>query len=113
MNASTAILFTRNGLGDAPPALREVLAVTFATLLAERDEAPGTLLFYGEGVRLACEGSPVLGQVAALVGRGSDAILCRTCLDYFGLLDRVAVGRVGGMAEIVAALAAAGKVVSV
>ncbi len=39
-------------------------------------------------------------------------ILCSTCLDYFGLRDRVEVGIVGGMPDIIEALSAAGKVIS-
>lgn len=40
-------------------------------------------------------------------------IVCRTCLEYFGLLDRVQVGTVGGMPDIIAALWAANKVIGV
>ena len=40
-------------------------------------------------------------------------ILCCTCLDYFGLMDKVAVGSVGKMTDIVAAIEEATKVVSV
>jgi hypothetical protein len=44
---------------------------------------------------------------------GTRLILCRTCLDYFGLMDKVAVGSVGKMTDIIAALEEATKVVSV
>jgi hypothetical protein len=40
-------------------------------------------------------------------------ILCRTCLDYFGIMDQVAVGSVGKMTDIVASLEEAKEVVTV
>ena len=40
-------------------------------------------------------------------------IACGTCLDYFGLKERVAVGQVGGMAAILEAMLEAENVLSV
>ncbi|HEY3489014.1 MAG TPA: DsrE family protein [Candidatus Deferrimicrobiaceae bacterium] len=113
MDRNTAILFTRNGLGDAPPELRRLLVTNFAGLLAREETPPGKLLFYGEGVKLACTGSPVLDALRQLSERGTDLFLCRTCLDYFGLLSKVEAGEIKGMPDILAAIAAASKVVSV
>lgn len=45
--------------------------------------------------------------------QGTKMILCRTCLDFFGLTDKVEVGTVGKMTNIIAALQGAVKVVSV
>jgi DsrE/DsrF-like family len=113
MSGGTVILFTRNGLGDAPADLGRLLAASFAGLLAQEPEPPARLLFYGEGVKLACADSPILDSLRLLSGRGTEVILCRTCLDFFGLLDEVAVGTVKGMPDILAAMRDAGKVLSV
>jgi hypothetical protein len=113
MEKDTVILFTRNGLGDAPVELQRVLAVNFLGLLAKEKDFPGKLLFYGEGVKLACVDSPVLESLLDISQQGTDLLLCRTCLDYFGLLDKVGVGTVKGMPDILAALREASKVVSV
>lgn len=112
MAAETLILFTRNGLGEGPPELRHKLAGLFANLLLQ-DSFPGALAFYGEGVKLACDGSPILEQLRALSAKGVPVILCKTCLDYFGLLESVRVGVVGGMPDILTAITQARKVVSV
>jgi hypothetical protein len=40
-------------------------------------------------------------------------ILCQTCLDYFGLKDKVKVGIVGGMGDIMTAMWQADTVVTV
>ncbi len=112
MDKETLILFTRYGLGDAPAELQQKLAGILLNLL-NMGTPPGVLAFYGEGVRLVCEGSPVLEPLKALAGKGTTLVICQTCLDYFGLRDQVRVGTIGGMGDIVAAMGAATKVISV
>jgi sulfur relay (sulfurtransferase) complex TusBCD TusD component (DsrE family) len=108
----TVILFTRNGLGDAPEGLQQTLAVKFLNLLAQEDEKPSQILFYTEGVKLVCEGSLVLGWLRNLEEAGVELIVCSTCLEYYGLTDQVRVGKIGGMPGILAALQQADKVIS-
>jgi sulfur relay (sulfurtransferase) complex TusBCD TusD component (DsrE family) len=112
MNDQTVLLFTRNGLGDAPAELQQKLAVKFLQLSLDANTLPAKILFYTDGVKLACEGSPVVNELKALQDRGVELILCSTCLDYFGLRDRVQAGIIGGMPDIIEVLGAAGKVIS-
>ncbi len=112
MNDHTVLVFTRNGLGDAPTELQQKLAVKFLQLNLDANMLPAKILFYTDGVKLACEGSPVIDELKALKDRGVELILCSTCLDYFDLRDEVQVGVVGGMPDIIEALSAAGKVIS-
>lgn len=109
---STAILFTRFGLGQGPADLQLRLAGSFVGLLADLPEPPAALLFYTDGVRLACEGSPVLDPLRALEAGGARLIICGTCIDAFGLRDSVRVGTVGGMAAILEAMTQADKVIT-
>ncbi len=112
MDRDTVLLFTRAGVGHAPRELQETLARKFLGLLLEGGQLPAKLLFYTDGVRLACEGSPVLDLLARLEASGVELVLCKTCLDYFGLADSVRVGVVGGMGDIIEAMARASKVIS-
>ncbi len=113
MDRDTVLLFTRAGLGHAPQDLQETLVRKFLGLLLAGDQLPAKLLFYTDGVRLACEGSPVLDLLAALEAKGVELVLCKTCLDYFGLTGSVRVGVVGGMGDIIEAMRKAQKVISV
>lgn len=112
MNKNAMVLFTRNGMGDASAELQQKLAGIFLNLL-NQDAAPGVMAFYGEGVRLTCEGSPALDQLRALGDKGTRLVICQTCLEYFGLREKVRVGTIGGMGDIVAAMGSADKVISV
>lgn len=109
---ATVILFTRFGLGDGPAGLQQALAVKFLALLLESGDLPRRIIFYTEGVRLACEGSPVLDSLKKLEAQQVELILCKTCLDYFGLNEQVRVGIVGGMPDILETLQQAQKVSS-
>lgn len=109
----TAILVTRNGMGEAEPALQQKLITTYFKLLAENNIHPAVICFYTEGVKLTVAGSPVLDSLKALEAKGTRLVLCSTCLDYYGLADQVQVGIVGGMTDIIEAQRLAGKVVSI
>ena len=108
----TLVVIAREGMGSAEPALQQKLVGTWLTLVLEGGHLPGAICFYTDGVKLAVEGSPVLEQLTRLEERGVHLILCKTCLDFFGLAEKVRVGVVGGMGDILAAQAIATKVLS-
>src|SRR3972149_4583264 len=112
MASDTVMVFTRFGLGSGPDELQKLLAGKFLSLLNESGDLPAKILFYNEGVKLACEGSPVLEPLRTLQARSVELILCSTCLDYFGLREQVAVGIIGGLPDIIEAMQIAEKVIS-
>src|SRR5512140_3265406 len=91
-DSETVILVTRNGLGEAEPALQQKMAGAYFKLLDENNILPAAICFYTEGVRLAVDGSPVLASLKSLEVKGVRLILCSTCLGYFNLIDQVRVG---------------------
>ena len=62
---------------------------------------------------LACDGSKAVYGLKMLEGMGVQILICKTCLEYYGLLDKVAVGEVRGMAEISKLLMEADHVVTI
>jgi hypothetical protein len=111
-DTDTVLLFTRNGMGHAEQSLQYKLAGTYLRLLDEHNMLPGAMCFYTEGVFLAVEGSPVLETLVSLERKGVPLILCSTCLNYYNLMDKVKVGIVGGMGDILEAQQKAAKVIS-
>ena len=109
----TVVLITRNGMGQAEPALQLKLVTTYLRLLDENNILPAAICFYTEGVRLAVTGSPVLEQLHSLQAKGVHLILCNTCLDYYHLSDQVQVGIVGGMTDIIELQRRAEKVITI
>lgn len=110
---NTVILVTNNGLGKTEPELQWTLAAKYFHLLVEDGKIPAAICFYADGVRLACEGSPVLDALRALETQGTRLIVCTTCLNFLGLVDQRRVGVAGSMPDIIEAQWQADKVISV
>lgn len=110
--ANTVFLITHNGIGHADTALQQKLLHTWLRLILEARMFPAAICFYTEGVYLVTEGSPVLELLHQLEKEGVRLIICSTCLDYFGLREKVRVGTIGGMPDILEAQARAEKVIT-
>ena len=112
IDSDTVILITRYGMGEAPPELQIKLLNTYLTLLDQNNILPGVICFYTNGVKAVVEGSPFLDILSLIESKGTRLILCKTCLDYFGLTEKVKVGIVGGMTDIIEAQGRGNKVIS-
>jgi intracellular sulfur oxidation DsrE/DsrF family protein len=110
---SMVVMIPGNGMGHADLPLQHTLIKKYLSLLDDQHPVPVTICFYTEGVRLVTEGSPVLALLKALEARGLELIVCRTCLEYFGIAHQVRVGRVAGMTDILDAQMQADKVVTI
>ena len=108
----TVILVTSNGMGKGPEELQLMLLGKYLQLLGQGEDFPAAICFYTEGVKMVIYGSPVLEQLVALEKKGVRLIVCSTCLNYFGLADKVKIGIVGGMTDILEAQLRAGKVIT-
>ena len=98
------------GRGDAE--LGNILVRAFFHTLGEVDPLPQTIIFFNAGVKLACQGSPVLDDLRALENSGIEMLVCGTCLGYFELKEELGVGQVSNMYDIAEAMLRGGKVVN-
>ena len=109
---NTIILVTSNGIGKADENLQQLLAEKYFQLLLQNGSLPAAICFYTDGVKLICEGSPVIEQLHSLESQGVRLIICSTCLNYFNLSEKVQAGIVGGMGDILDAQIKADKVIT-
>jgi sulfur relay (sulfurtransferase) complex TusBCD TusD component (DsrE family) len=111
---AVVLIFNNNGIGQtSEQALKDKLTKTFLTLALQNPSLPRAICFYTDGVKMACEGSPVLDELRSLEDKGVRLVLCQTCLDYFGLKDKVQVGIIGGMGDIITTMWQADSVITV
>lgn len=112
----TVILVTRPGLGTTLPADAdfglEMLDKFFHTLERLADK-PLAICFYTEGVKVLEQGSPVVLGLKLLESLGVSIVACQSCVNRYGLQDRIAVGRIGGMPDIVQLMNQADKVITI
>lgn len=99
------------GRGEHPE-LGQILIRGFLHTLGEVEPLPDMIIFLNSGVKLVVEGSLAMEDLQALCERGVEILACGTCLGYYELKDKVAVGVVSNMYTIAEAILRAGKVVS-
>ncbi|MCB2223535.1 MAG: DsrE family protein [Actinobacteria bacterium] len=116
MLSDTVVLITRDGFGTTSAgdaAFGEEMLEKFLHTLEGREDKPAAICAYTEGALVVTDDSPVLLSLQMLEAAGVEIIACGTCLDHYGRTDRVAVGRIGAMTDIVEKMAAAAKVITV
>ena len=90
-----------NVMGTGEEKLGKALMKAFVFALTKQDVLPETILCYNSGAYLTCEGSESLEDFKALEAEGVNIMTCGTCLDFYGMKEKLAVGTVTNMYDIV------------
>lgn len=106
------LVVSSDTMGRGEQELGSILIRGFFHTLGEVEPLPRTIIFFNTGVRLACEGSPVLEDLCALGEQDVEMLVCGTCLNYLELTEKLAAGQVSNMYDIAETLLRAGKVVN-
>jgi selenium metabolism protein YedF len=101
----------RIGFGDDDLGLK--LMINFLRTLGELDDELWRLVFVNNGVKLTIDGSEVLEDLKNYEKEGLKVLVCGTCLDHFGILERKQVGETTNMLDIVTAMQLADKVINI
>lgn len=108
-----AVFVGRDIIGDGDRELGTNLMRMFFYTLAQSDDLPRSVLFMNAGVKLPAEDEQVIEHLKTLVEKGVEVQVCGTCLNFYGLSDKLAVGAVSNMYDIVSQMQAATKVITV
>ena len=108
-----AVFVGRDIIGDGDRELGTNLMRMFFYTLAQSDDLPRSVLFMNAGVKLPTEDEQVIEHLKTLVEKGVEVQVCGTCLNFYGLSDKLAVGAVSNMYDIVSQMQAAAKVITV
>jgi selenium metabolism protein YedF len=94
------VAVTSEKMGNGDDELGAKLMVTFFRTLVMVEPAPASVVFYNSGVKLAMDDSPVLEFIRELMAKGTSVYLCTTCINHFGIKDRLPVGSFSDMYQI-------------
>lgn len=108
----TVILLGTEMFGRGDDVLGRKLVLNFLLTLKEMGRELWRLVLLNGGVKLAVEGSEALGSIQELEKEGVRVLVCGTCLNHFGLLEKKKVGETTNMLDIVTAMQLADKVIS-
>lgn len=112
MGSAAVVAIGSDVMGRGSDELGHALMKSFLYALAQLEVPPVTLLFFNGGAKLTVEGSQSLDDIRALEEAGTEILTCGTCLDYYGLKDKLAVGRITNMYRIAQALTEADRLVT-
>lgn len=97
---NTVVVIDSLHMGKGDVELGRILMKGFIYTLSEIEELPKTILFYNEGVKLAIEGEESLQDLKSLEERGVEILSCGTCLNFYGITEKLRVGSVTNMYTI-------------
>jgi selenium metabolism protein YedF len=97
------------GVGDE--ALGSFLMKAFLKTLLDLEKKPGRLILINSGVRLASEDSKVLDTLKTLSENGVEIVSCGTCLDFYKLREKMSVGTISNMYDIIQSMLEADRLI--
>jgi len=98
-------------MGGGSDELGTLLMKGFIYAVRQQEKLPKAILFYNGGAKLSVEGSDSLEDLKWLAENGVEIITCGTCLNFYGLTEKLGVGIITNMYSIVETLMKADKVI--
>lgn len=81
--------------------------------LNQAEVAPMNLLFMNSGVKLLCgEEAQIIDSVKEMMEKGTDVLVCGTCLNFYECADDLKVGEVSNMYDILERMHESAKVIT-
>ena len=107
-----AVFYNTNAIGTNDSELGGNLAKMSIFTLSEAENIPSYMLFMNEGVKLVCGGEPqIVENLSTLIEKGTQVLVCGTCLNFYGLTEELKVGTVSNMYDILGAMQEVSKVI--
>ena len=107
-----AVFFNTNAIGTNNSELGGNLAKMAIFTLSESERVPSYVLFMNEGVKLPAGDEPqIIDNLKTLIEKGTQVLVCGTCLNFYGIKDDLKVGTVSNMYDILGAMQEVSKVI--
>ena len=106
----TVVVLSADTMGTGDEVLGKKLMNAFIFAMTNADTLPDTIICYNRGAFLSIEGSESLQDLKSLEAAGVKIMTCGTCLDYYGIKDKLGVGIISNMYDIVSTQMNAGTI---
>ncbi|MCY6353773.1 sulfurtransferase-like selenium metabolism protein YedF [Clostridium sp. ZS2-4] len=110
-NENILVVVSSDKMGEGNDELGEILIKGFIYALTEIEKLPSTIIFYNGGAKLSGKQSSAIEDLKKLEEMGVEILTCGTCLDYYGLKEELAVGKITNMYNIVEKMNAAHRII--
>ncbi len=107
------VFITSRVLGKGDDELGKKLMENFIKTLPELGGDLWRIIMLNSAVELATSPGPILDTLKQLEKTGVSILVCGTCLDFFGLLEKKEVGETTNMLDVVTSLQMASKIIKI
>lgn len=108
-----AVFIGKDHVGEGNPQLGYNLMKMAIYTLSESEDVPASVLFMNSGVKLvAGDEQQIIDSVNKLIKKGTEVLVCGTCLDFYGLKEQLKVGEVSNMYDILGRMQEAAKTIT-
>ena len=108
-----SVFIGKDHVGEGDGQLGRNLMKMAIYTLNQADLPPMNLLFMNSGVQLLCQDEPqIVDSVREMMSKGTDVLVCGTCLDYYGIKDDLRIGEVSNMYDILERMHESDKVIT-
>ena len=104
VRGNTIVVVSSDKMGEGDEELGHILMKSFLFAVTQLDDLPDKIIFYNGGAKLTVEGSESLDDLRKLEEMGVEIMTCGTCLDFYGIKEKLAIGSVTNMYSIVETL---------
>ena len=107
------IVIGGDSMGQGAEELGKILIKGFIYSLTELPTPPKYVIFFNSGARLSSDGANTIDDLKKLTEKGTEILTCGTCVNYYELKDKLAVGKIVNMYEITEILASSNSIVNI
>ena len=109
----TTVLITSDDFGRGSKELGAILMKMFIYTLQEAQTKPERIILLNGGVKLAGREADAADDLCRFAAAGGELLICGTCLDYYGMQDKIVCGDVSNMYDIWERMTASEKVITI
>ena len=112
LQSNFLLVLKSSALGDGSADLGETIMGKFLNTLFESGNLPARIICMNSGIFLTTQGSPSAEILKKFELDGTEILSCATCLEYYGRMDKLIVGKATNMKDTVASMMSFEKIIN-
>lgn len=108
-----AVFVNKEIIGSGNEDLGQSLMKMFLYTISEGEDLPKSILFMNGGVKVPTLNEQAIEHLKALEDKGVELLVCGACLNFYGLEDKLSVGKISNMYDITNAMKDSAKVITI
>ena len=108
-----SIFVNKEIIGAGNDELGKSLMKMFIYTISEGEDLPKSILFMNGGVKVPTLNDQAIEHLKVLQDKGVELLICGACLNFYGLEEKLEVGKISNMYDITNSMKEASKVITI